>query len=78
MAAGHLVSADPVERVGPWKNNSIEGSSMSYNTVETVRGEGGWDAKELPALRSHRIGSLLMESHGSCEDQSSGQGAESH
>ena len=34
--------------------------SMKYSTVETVRGEGGWAAKEVAALRSHRMVAFLV------------------
>ena len=46
VAAGHLVSADPVERVGPWRKRGRD----SRSSVEEMfsRGEGGdWADREI-------------------------------
>ena len=50
---------------------------MKYNTVETVMGKGGWDPNQVPAFRSESV-VCYCKVKDSCEDQSSGQGAESH
>ena len=60
VAAGHLVSADPVERVGRWKYSSIERSNMKYSTVEQNKVEGGWAAKVVVKLQSPVFGGLLV------------------
>ena len=53
-------SADPVRRVGRWKNRSTVVRSLKYSTVETVMGEGGRGAKEIAACRSPIILGLFM------------------
>ena len=40
-------SADPVERVGSWKNSSTGVRSMKYSIVETVMGGGGLGPKTV-------------------------------
>ena len=50
----------PRRACGALEIQYTERSSMKSSTVEQNRGEGGWGAKQLVKLRSHRIGGLLV------------------
>ena len=78
VAAGHLVSADPVERVGRWKNSSTVVRSMKYNTVEQLWGRGAGGQKGYLGASHTESVVYWCKVNNSCEEPSSGQGAESH
>ena len=47
VAAGHLVSADPVERVGPWRERAPGTRSSVEELFSRAWGEVGWSPEEL-------------------------------
>ena len=71
-------SADPVERVGRWKYSSIERRIMKSSTVEQLGGRGAGGQNRYSSS-SHPFSVVYWcKVKDSCEDPSSGQGAESH
>ena len=49
VAAGHLVSADPVGRVGSWRKRAPSSRSSVEELFSRAWGEVGWEADGIPA-----------------------------
>ena len=49
VAAGHLVSADPVGRVGSWRKKAPKRRSIVTELFSRAWGEVGWEADQGPA-----------------------------
>ncbi len=49
MAAGHLVSADPARRVGPWRKELLVAAGSKKSLFKSLRAKGAGDQKATVA-----------------------------